>query len=337
VQVKNGPLDFQPREPFHPMFGAMPHTRVALEVQLTKEYLGFATHLAYLGPMWSEVLQARTYRPRVSSRLRDGVVAMAGVANVGTDLNWSGSHFDQANWYAFGRLAWDPDADAGAIAEEWAHMTWGNAPRTVATVRSMMLDSREAVVDYMTPLGLAHLMGSDHHYGPAPWVADLGRPDWNPVYYHRADQRGIGFDRSPSGSNAVGQYAPQLQRQWGKVGTTPERHLLWFHRVGWNHRMRSGRTLWSELLHRYDRGVSEVGNMREQWSSLAGEIDPERHQQVAAFLAIQEQEAMWWRDASMAYWQQVARRPLPTGVRPPAHPLAYYQALRFPFAPGIAR
>jgi alpha-glucuronidase len=337
VQVKNGPLDFQPREPFHPLFGAMPRTRVALEVQLTKEYLGFATHLAYLGPMWSEVLQARTYRPRASSRVRDGIVAIAGVANVGTDLNWSGSHFDQANWYAFGRLAWNPDADAGAIAEEWTRMTWGNAPRTVATVRGMMLGSREAVVDYMTPLGLAHLMGSDHHYGPAPWVADLGRPDWNPVYYHRADQRGIGFDRSPSGSNAVSQYAPQLQRQWGRVGTTPERHLLWFHRVGWEHRMRSGRTLWSELLHRYDRGVSEVGNMRAQWSSLAGEIDPERHQQVAAFLAIQEQEAMWWRDASIAYWQQVARRPLPAGVRPPAHPLTYYQALRFPFAPGMAR
>jgi alpha-glucuronidase len=189
----------------------------------------------------------------------------------------------------------------------------------------------------MTPLGLAHLMGSDHHYGPAPWVADLGRPDWNPVYYHRADQRGIGFDRSPVGSNAVGQYALQLQRQWGKVASTPERHLLWFHRVGWDHRMRSGRTLWSELLHRYDRGVSSVGDMRKQWSSLAGEIDPERHQQVAAFLAIQEQEAQWWRDASMAYWQQVARRPLPTGVRPPAHPLAYYQALRFSFAPGMAR
>lgn len=337
VQVKNGPLDFQPREPFHPLFGAMPRTKVALEVQLTKEYLGFETHLAYLGPMWSEVLQARTYRPRPASRVSDGIAAMAGVANAGTDLNWSGSHFDQANWYAFGRLAWNPDADPGDIAEEWVRMTWSQAPKTVATVRGMMMASREAVVDYMTPLGLAHLMGSDHHYGPAPWVADLGRPDWNPVYYHRADERGIGFDRSRSGSNAVSQYAPPLQRQWGTAATTPERYLLWFHRVGWDHRMSSGRTLWSELLHRYDRGVSQVTDMRGQWSSLAGDIDPERHRQVASFLAIQEQEATWWRDASIAYWQQVARRPLPPGIRPPAYPLTTYQALRFPFAPGMAR
>ena len=337
VQVKNGPLDFQPREPFHPLFGAMPRTNVALEVQLTKEYLGFATHLAYLGPLWSEVLQSRTYRPRANSRVRDSIVAMAGVANTGTDLNWTGSHFDQANWYAFGRLAWNPDADAAEIAEEWARMTWSNSPKTVGTVRRIMMGSREAVVNYMTPLGLTHLMGSDHHYGPAPWVADLGRPDWNPVYYHRADKGGIGFDRSPTGSDAIGQYAQPLQRHWGNPASTPDRNLLWFHRLGWETRMRSGRTLWSELIHRYDEGVNQVTNMRTQWSTLADEIDPERHQQVASFLAIQKHEASWWRDASVAYWQDVAERPLPPGVRPPAHPLAHYKALRFPFAPGMAR
>nr|WP_314446197.1 alpha-glucuronidase family glycosyl hydrolase [uncultured Sphingomonas sp.] len=337
VQVKNGPLDFQPREPFHPLFGAMPRTRVALEVQLTKEYLGFATHLAYLGPMWSEVLQARTFRPQPGSRVRDSITVMAGVANAGTDRNWTGSHFDQANWYAFGRMAWHPDAEPDAIADEWTRMTWGDAPQTVATIRAMMMGSREAVVDYMTPLGLAHLMGSDHHYGPAPWVADLGRPDWNPIYYHRADQGGIGVDRGSSGTGAISQYAPQLQRQWSNPATTPERYLLWFHRVRWDRRMPSGRSLWSELLHRYDRGVSHVTAMRQSWASLAGDIDPERHREVAAFLAIQQQEAVWWRDASIAYWQHVSGRPLPSGVRPPTHPLSHYQALRFPFAPGMAR
>lgn len=337
VQVKNGPLDFQPREPFHPLFGAMPGTQLALEVQLTKEYLGFATHLAYLGPMWEEVLQSRTYRPRQGSRVRDTVTVMAGVANSGTDRNWTGSHFDQANWFAFGRLAWKPDSSAAAIADEWTKMTWGNEPGKVATITRMMMQSRGAVVDYMTPLGLAHLMGSGHHHGPAPWVADLERADWNPVYYHRAGRDGIGFDRTASGSNALGQYAPPIQRRFAQVSTTPEPYLLWFHHLAWDRRMRSGRTLWEELLGRYDRGVESVIAMRSSWATLRSEIDEERYAQVAAFLAVQEDEARWWRDASVANWQDASRRPLPRGVRAPAHPLSYYQKLRFPFAPGQAR
>ncbi|RZA10527.1 MAG: alpha-glucuronidase, partial [Lysobacteraceae bacterium] len=262
---------------------------------------------------------------------------MAGVANVGSDRNWTGSHFDQANWYAFGRLAWDPDADPGAIADDWVRMTFSNDPEVVAPVVAMMLGSRQAAVDYMTPLGLHHLMGRDHHYGPAPWVAGGPRADWTSVYYHRADAGGIGFDRSASGSNAVSQYAPPLAAQFGDIARVPEDYLLWFHHVPWDHRMASGRRLWDELVHRYGRGVDGVAAMCQAWSRLAGRIDPERHHQVAVFLGIQQQEAQWWRDASIAYFRTFSRRPLPAGEAEPAHPLDYYQSLQFPHVPGASR
>ncbi|AOL21290.1 alpha-glucuronidase family glycosyl hydrolase [Xanthomonas citri pv. malvacearum] len=347
VQVKNGAIDFQPREPFHPLFGAMRKTPLMPEFQITKEYLGFSTHLAYLGPLFSETLQADTYArgkgstvaKTVDGRLfpeskRTPLTGIAGVANIGADRNWSGSIFDQANWYAYGRLAWDPQLSPQAIAQEWARMTFSNDPAVVEPVVGMMLRSREAVVDYMTPLGLHHLMGRGHHYGPAPWDAGSERPDWDPVYYHRADRNGIGFDRSASGSNAVAQYAPPVARVFGDVQRVPEPLLLWFHHVRWDHRMASGRPLWDELVWRYDHGVAEVAAMRTTWQGLAGKIDAQRYQQVADFLAIQQREAQWWRDASIAYFQNVSGRPLPAGVSPPAHPLAYYQALTFPYAPG---
>ncbi|KAF1692454.1 alpha-glucuronidase family glycosyl hydrolase [Pseudoxanthomonas daejeonensis] len=343
VQVKNGAIDFQPREPFHPLFGAMPETPLMMEFQITKEYLGFATHLAYLAPMYEEALRADTHASGPGStvaRVVDGsldghaLTGMAGVANIGVDRNWSGSHFDQANWFAFGRLAWDPYLEAEAIARDWVKMTFSTDPAVVDPVVAMMMGSREAVVDYMTPLGLHHLMGRGHHYGPAPWVAGGPRADWTSVYYHRADAKGIGFDRSATGSNAVAQYAPPLAAQFGDLSTVPEEFLLWFHHVPWDHRMASGRTLWDELVLRYGRGVDYVTGMRRTWDGLAGKIDPERHAQVAAFLAIQEQEAQWWRDASIAYFQTFSKRPLPAGAAPPAHDLEYYQALQFPFAPG---
>ena len=210
VQVKNGPLDFQPREPFAPLFGGMPQTPLVLELQVTKEYLGMDTHLAYLGPMYEEVLQADTFANGEGSsvaRVVDGSVhdysttAIAGVANIGTDTNWSGSHFNQANWYVYGRMAWNPDVSAGAVADEWIRQTLSNHPQVVSPVLEMMMKSHEAVVNYMTPLGLVHIMGTDHHYGPAPWVDNLGRNEWNPPYYHRADAQGIGFDRTASGHN----------------------------------------------------------------------------------------------------------------------------------------
>ncbi|MBW8846705.1 MAG: alpha-glucuronidase [Burkholderiales bacterium] len=331
VQVKNGPIDFQPREPFHPLFGAMPKTPLALELQITKEYLGFSTHLAYLGPLFEEVLQADTGRAGTVAR---SVRAIAGVANIGTDRNWCGSQFDQANWYAFGRMAWDPDLGARAVAQDWAAQTFTTRPAARDAIVELMLMSREAVVDYMTPLGLHHLMGTGHHHGPAPWVDNLERPDWNPTYYHRADRGGIGFDRSPTGSNAVAQYAPPLARLWADPRTTPSELLLWFHHLPWNYAMPSGRTLWAELIAHYDRGVAAVADMRRRWAMLQPDVDAARHAEVAAYLAVQEREARWWRDACIAYFQSVSGLPLPEGVRPPEHELSFYKALRFGFAPG---
>jgi len=334
VQVKNGPLDFQPREPFSPLFGAMPKTKLAMEVQVTKEYLGYSDHLAYLGTMWAEALRSRTARPTRASEVADSLVALAGVANTGTSRNWSGSHFDQANWYAFGRLAWNPTADPARIAEEWTRLTWGNDPRSVQPVVSMMMGSRQAVVDYMTPLGLTHLMGTGHHHGPAPWVSDLSTPSWNPAYFHKADPTGIGFDRTASGSNAVEQYSPEIARVFADIDSIPEDYLLWFHHVPWTHRMRSGDTLWDALVKRYDRGVAKVEAMQAQWAALKPFVDARRHAEVAANLRAQHLEAIWWRDASIAYWQSLNKLPLPEGHPLPAHSLEYYKAIRFEHLPG---
>nr|WP_329889467.1 alpha-glucuronidase family glycosyl hydrolase [Stenotrophomonas sepilia] len=346
VQVKNGPIDFQPREPFHPLFGAMPRTPLMMELQITKEYLGFATHLVYLGTLYEEVLQADTHARGEGStvaRVVDGsleghaLTGIAGVANIGMDRTWSGSHFDQANWYAFGRLAWNPQQSARAIAEDWAALTFSPDPQVTGPIVRMMMDSREAAVDYMTPLGLNHLMARGHHYGPGPWVDGGPRADWTSVYYHRADSQGIGFDRSASGSNAVGQYAPQVAEIYGDSARVPESLLLWFHHVPWDRRMRSGRTLWDELVGRYSRGLRQVRSMQDTWAALRDRIDPQRHRHVAAFLQIQHDEAQWWRDASVAYFQSLSGRPLPAGEQPPPQPLSYYQALQFPSAPGDGR
>jgi len=339
VQVKNGPLDFQPREPFHPLFGAMPKTPVMTEFQITKEYLGFATHLVYQAPLYEEVLQSDTWRRgkgTTVAKVIDGqatgqkLTGMAGVANIGADRNWSGSHFDQANWYAFGRLAWDPNLSSKGIADEWVRMTFSNDPALVKPVTEMMLRSRETMVDYMTPLGLHHIMGSSHHYGPGPWVAGGPRADWTAVYYHRAAADGIGFDRMATGTNAVAQYAPEA----GKALAADERYLLWFHRVPWDRKVASGRTVWDELVVRYSKGVDEVKAMRRTWAAMAPYVDPERHAQVAAYLAIQESEAQWWRDACIAYFQTFSKRPLPAGYAPPPHPAEWYEAQTFPYAPG---
>lgn len=333
VQVKNGPIDFQPREPFHPMFGAMPNTRLMLELQITKEYLGFASHLAFLAPMWAEVLGADTGH---GAAVADTVApaGMAGVANTGSDRNWTGSDFDQANWYAFGRLAWDPDLSSEAIAREWAAQTFSRDRAFLSAVVPMMLQSRQAVVDYMAPLGLAHLMGTGHHYGPAPWVCDLPRPEWNPCYYHRAGGRAIGFDRTSQGSDALSQYAPGIAARWSDPATMDEDYLLWFHHLAWDHRTRSGRPLWDELVHRYDRGVGRVDAWTAVWDGLAAHVDAERHRAVAEMLATQHSEARWWRDASIAYWQSLNGLPLPAGAEPPPESVSHYQSLEFPEAPG---
>ncbi|MEH3120435.1 MAG: alpha-glucuronidase family glycosyl hydrolase [Sphingomonas phyllosphaerae] len=341
VQVKNGAIDFQPREPFHPLFGAMPKTPLMMEFQITKEYLGFATHLAYLGPLFEEVLSAKTGRGAETvasvvdgSSERHRLTGMAGVANIGRDRDWSGSTFNQANWYALGRMAWDPALKAEPIAREWAQQTFGTDRPVVDTAVAMMMGSREAVVDYTGALGLAHLMATGHHYGPGPWVADLARPEWNPVYYHKADRDGIGFDRTKTGSNAVAQYAPPVAKRFADPKTTPERDLLWFHHVAWDRKMPSGKTLWEDLVAHYDRGVAYVAAMRQQWDGVRTQVDAERWQKTATYLAVQEREARWWRDASLAYWMSVNGRALPAGVAPPAHDLAWYEAQSFAYVPG---
>ena len=333
VQIKNGPLDFQPREPFHPLLGAMPDTRLMLEMQITREYLGQASGIAYLAPLWKEVLEADTGRGGTVAQVV-APVGLAGVANTGSDRNWTGTHFDAANWYAFGRLAWNPDLSAESIAREWTAQTFTRAPGAVSRIAALMLASREAVVDYTGPMGLAHLMATGHHYGPGPWVCDLERPDWNPCYYHRADRQGIGFDRTGSGSNALSQFAPVVAAGWADPATTDPRLLLWFHRLRWDARLPSGETLWQALAARYDAGVAGVDAMAAQWASLAPQIDPARHAAVSADLAIQAKEARWWRDASLSFWQSVNGLPLPPGIAPPAEPLEAYRARAYPEAPG---
>ncbi|PRY13863.1 alpha-glucuronidase [Pontibacter ummariensis] len=344
VQVKNGAIDFQPREPFHPLFGAMPKTPIMMEFQITQEYLGQATNLVYLAPMWEEVLDEDTYAEGEGStvaKVIDGTLnghrltGMAGVANIGTDRNWTGHQFGQANWYAFGRMAWNPYLSSEEIAEEWIKMTFSNQEELVEKLEDMMLNSHETLVNYMTPLGLHHIMGWSHHYGPGPWIKDKHRADWTSVYYHRADEKGIGFDRTKTGSNAVAQYFPPVAEKYGNVEKTPEKYLLWFHHLPWDYKVKSGRTLWDEMALRYQGGVDSVRQMQQTWNALEGKIDPERFKHVQTFLEIQEQEAEWWRDAVLLYFQTFSKRPLPEGVEKPEHTLEYYMQLDPKFVPGI--
>jgi len=344
LQVKNGPIDFQPREPFHPMFGAMPHTPLVMEFQITQEYLGFATHLVFLPKLYEEVLQADTYRPGKGATVAKVIegsmhpkshTGMAGVANIGTARNWTGHPFGQANWYGFGRLAWDPDMSSEQIADEWLRLTFSNDPAFLKPMKKLLALSREAVVHYMTPLGLHHLFDTGHHYGPGPWVANLSRPEWNPVYYHQADTLGIGFDRTRKGSDALAQYAPEVAQKFGNLATCPEAYLLWFHHLPWDYRLKDGHTLWDGLALTYQQGVEEVTEMISAWKTMAPFVDNERFEHVEMLLDIQLREARWWRDACLLYFGQFSRMPLPEGVPAPEHSLAYYQSLKFPYAPGI--
>jgi alpha-glucuronidase len=343
VQVKNGPIDFMPREPYHPLFGAMPKTPLAIELQITQEYLGCSTQLAFLAPLFEEVLDTDTHAKGPGTtvgRIVDGsaeghtLSVIAGVANTGTDRNWTGHPLAQSSWYAFGRLAWDHDLASAAIADEWTRMTFGNDPRVVAPLTAMLLASRETVVDYSMPLGLHHIMAEGHHYGPGPWVDKLARPDWTSVYYHRADENGLGFDRTATGSNAVSLYAPPVAARYGNLETCPENMLLWFHHVPWDHRMESGRTLWDELCLTYQRGVDSVRAWQKTWAALAGSIDAERFAHVEALLRIQERDARQWRDACLLYFRTFSKRPLPAGVEPPEHDLEYYKTYQPADVPG---
>ncbi|MDX2301806.1 MAG: alpha-glucuronidase family glycosyl hydrolase [Microscillaceae bacterium] len=343
IQVKNGAIDFQPREPFHPLFGKMPKTPLALELQITQEYLGQATNLVYLAPLFKECLDADTYAQGKGStvaKIIDGSLyqrnlsAIAGVANIGTDRNWTGHLFGQSNWYAFGRLAWNHELSSAQIAEEWTRLTFGNSPDVIQSIRKIMLDSREAVVNYSTPLGLHHLMGKNHHYGPGPWVSE-GRPDWTSVYYHQADSLGIGFDRTAKGSNALSQYAPEVAREFANLQTCPEKYLLWFHHLPWDYKMKSGNTLWKELCLKYEEGLRTVIQMEEAWNKLGTQIDTERYEQVRAFLKIQEKEAKWWKNSCLLYFQQFSKQTFPTEIEKPQGDIEKYMNQKFPHAPGI--
>jgi len=343
IQVKNGPIDFQPREPFHPLFGAMEETPLMVEFQVTKEYLGFASHLVYLAPLYEELLSADTLiRGRGSNvaRVADGslhgheLTAMAGVANTGTDRDWTGSTFNQANWYAFGRMAWNPDLTAESIADEWLSQTFTSDEVFVEAATELMLLSREAPVNYMTPLGLAHLMATGHHYGPGPWVSSLGRPEWNPVYYHQADADGIGFDRTATGSDAISQYAARVSRRFADPDSVGDEFLLWFHHLPWTYELDESVTLWETLERRYDLGVAQVEEMQQRWVALEPYVDAERFAKTSELLQIQLREARWWRDACIEFFRSVSGLPLPPGVTPPEHSLGYYMQIDNRFAPG---
>ncbi|HEU5365899.1 MAG TPA: alpha-glucuronidase [Hanamia sp.] len=346
IQVKNGPVDFQPREPFSPLFGAMKKTSVMPEFQITQEYLGHSVYLVFLSTMWEECLQSDTYQRGTGStvaRCTDGSIypqkytAIAGVSNVGLDTNWCGNQFAQANWYAFGRLTWNDTLKSEQIANEWIKLTFYNdsslklgesnyandwTKNFLAPIKQMMLDSREAAVNFMTPLGLHHIMSANGHYGPGPWWAPKGmRPDWTPPYYHNASSTGIGFDRTTKGSDAVSQYHEPLASEFNNVATCPEKYLLWFHHLPWDYKVKSGRTLWDELCYDYQKGVNQVRDFQKIWDKAGPYVDSTRFMEVQRKLRAQEMNAVLWKDACTLYFQQFSKMPIPYDLERPIHNL----------------
>ena len=337
VQPKNGAIDFQPREPFHPLFGSMPETPLAIEFQITQENLGHAGHLVYLGALFEETLQSDTYEKgkgsTVSKVLQNykkthGISAMAGVPNIGTDINWTGHLFGQANWHAFGRLAWNPDLSSIELSEEWIRMTFSNDKSILKPIQKIMLMSRETAVDYMTPLGLNHIMNYNTHNGPEPWHDD---PLWTEFDYHKVTTDSIGVDRTRTGSNAVGQYHEPLASTFNDPKTCPVNLLLWFHRIPWTYKMPSGQYLWYEMVDYYYKGVDGVRQMENIWNTLDGKIDKERFEHVKSLLKLQEDEAVWWRDGCLLFFGQYSKMPIPAKYEQPKHSLEYYKKIPFPY------
>ncbi len=317
IQIKNGPIDFQPREPYSPLFGAMPSTREMVEFQVTQEYLGHSNHLVFLAPMWKEFF--RDVNP-------ESLRAIAGVANIGDSENWTAHPFAEANWYAFGRLAWNPRLTSGEIADEWLRRALIDPEKTpsstIGLLKEVMTGSREAAVDYMMPLGLHHIFAFGHHYGPEPWCDVPGaRADWLPKYYHQADTIGLGFDRSPSGSDAVEQYPDSLRRLYGNIASCPEEYLLWFHHVPWTRKMKSGRTLWEELCAAYQRGCDSADSYVATWETCMPYVKPEIYADVLSRLQTQAKDSRWWRDACLLYFARYSRLPIPPSVGPITHSL----------------
>lgn len=303
LQSKNGPLDFQPREPYTPIFDNIHQTPQIAELQITQEYLGQSKHLVYLAPMWKEFF--RFVSP-------DKLKGIAGVSNIGDNANWCGHPFSQANWYAFGRLAWNPSISSEEIAHEWLILTYGcKDERFTKPVEMMMLTSREACVNYMMPLGLHHIFKFDHHYGPEPDGFKAEYPlEWCPVYYHQADSNGIGFNRSSDGTDAVGQYPEPYRSLYDNLATCPEEYLLWFHHVPWNYRMKSGSTLWEELCMRYNMGVSMVETYRDYWHTSTKEYMKDHiteWEMTDSLLNVQLASAKEWRDVCLKYFQTFSK------------------------------
>jgi alpha-glucuronidase len=344
IQVKNGAIDFQPREPFHPLFGSMPKTPLMMEFQVTQEYLGQGIHLVYLAPLYKECLESDTYAKGQGStvaKVIDGTLlnysqtAVAGVSNIGDDRNWCGHPMAQSNWYALGRLAWDPYVSAEEIANEWIRMTFSNDADVISIMQNIMMGSREACVNYMTPLGLHHQMAWNHHYGPGPWIKDKPRADWTSMYYSKASEDGIGFDRTKTGSNAVSQYITPVAAMYGNLESCPENLLLWFHHLPWNYKMKSENTLWNELCNKYYSGVDSVRVIQQKWNSLQGKIDDERFEHVKSLLNIQLRDAIEWRNACILYFQTFSKMPIPEDLEKPDQTLEYYMKVNRLFMPGI--
>lgn len=335
IQIKNGPVDFQPREPFSPLFGAMPETQQMVEFQITQEYLGGSNHLVYLAPLFKECLDSDTFREggtvaEITTMPHHGISAIAGVANIGDDTNWCGHDFAQANWYAFGRLAWDPDLGADRIADEWLAQTFTNDKRFTEPVKQMMLESREACVNYMMPMGLHHLFAGNHHYGPEPWYFPEGiRVDWTPSYYHKANADSIGFDRTvATGSGATSQYATPLYELY--ENNCPKEYLLWFNRMGWNDKLKDGKTVWEELCSHYSDGVEQARRFQKVWDNVGEYIDEERYKAVRDKLKIQTHDAQWWKDACLLYFQEINGLSFPTDMERPVYELDMLKKVAIP-------
>lgn len=330
LQVKNGPIDFQPREPFSPLFGAMKNTSLCAEFQLTQEYLGFSNHLVYLSPLIKECLNSDTFacgQDSTIAKITNGSLrknspsAVCAVANIGEDKNWTGHHFAQANWYAFGRLSWDDKLPSGEIAEEWLKLTFSSSPVFLKKAKRMMMISREAAVNYMMPLGLHHIFAEGHHYGPQPWHDKAKRIDWTSTYYHKASKYGVGFDRTSNGTNAVSQYNSPLKELYENPDLCPVEFLLFFHHLPWEYPMRNGDTLWNSLCKAYDCGVKNARMFQDAWASLSPYVDKKRFEEVKAKLEIQASDAAWWRDACLLYFQTFSGLDFPEEIERPAQKL----------------
>ncbi len=313
IQIKNGPIDFQPREPVSPLFYCLKKTKMMAELQITQEYTGHSIHTCYLGTQFEEFFDAVKDIP---------LCGVAGVSNIGDSDNWTANDLAAANWYAFGRMVSDRSVTARQAVEEWLGKAYTSDPHFLTPMTTLMMESREAVVRYMMPLGLHHIFAGGHHYGPEPWCAPKGwREDWLPRYYHRADRAGLGFDRTATGSNNVAQYPEPLRSQYADINTCPENLILWFHHVAWDHRMHDGTTMWESLCHTYDRGVTEAQWFLATWRAMRPYVDGVRYERQLKRFERQALDAQWWRDACLLYFQTFSGLPLPADSPKPVFKL----------------